>query len=61
MARLAETEDDALLADGQQGRLSDALAAHDWSKGAGPKLKQILQRGVGVRLPGGRHGITWAI
>ncbi|MCE9529425.1 MAG: helicase, partial [Planctomycetales bacterium] len=41
-----------LLADGQQGRLSDALAAHDWSKGAGPKLKQILQRGVGVHHAG---------
>ncbi len=41
-----------LLADGQQGRLSEALAAHDWSKGAGPKLKQILQRGVGVHHAG---------
>ena len=41
-----------LLAEGQQGRLSDALAAHDWSKGAGPKLKQILQRGVGVHHAG---------
>ena len=41
-----------LLADGQQKRLSDALAAHDWSKGAGPKLKQILQRGVGVHHAG---------
>jgi superfamily II DNA/RNA helicase len=42
----------SLLAEGQQGRLSDALAAHDWSKGAGPKLKQILQRGVGVHHAG---------
>jgi superfamily II RNA helicase len=38
----------SLLADGQQKRLVEHLARHDWSKGAGPKLKQILQRGVGI-------------
>ncbi len=32
----------------QQKRLSQALEAFDWSRGAGPKLKQLLQRGVGV-------------
>ncbi len=33
-------------------RLVDKLAPHDWSKGAGPKLKQILQRGVGIHHAG---------
>ena len=42
----------SLLADGQQKRLSDELAKHDWSHGAGPKLKAILQRGVGVHHAG---------
>jgi superfamily II DNA/RNA helicase len=41
-----------LLAAGQQKRLVDALADQDWSKGAGPKLKQILQRGVGIHHAG---------
>lgn len=42
----------SLLADGQQKRLSDALATYDFSKGAGPKLKALLQRGVGVHHAG---------
>jgi len=42
----------SLLADGQQKRLADELARHDWSLGAGPKLKAILQRGVGVHHAG---------
>jgi superfamily II DNA/RNA helicase len=42
----------SLLADGQQKKLVDELAKHDWSKGAGPKLKQILQRGVGIHHAG---------
>ncbi|HEY2414362.1 MAG TPA: DEAD/DEAH box helicase [Pirellulaceae bacterium] len=42
----------SLLADGQQKRLADELARHDWSEGAGPKLKAILQRGVGVHHAG---------
>ncbi len=42
----------ALLHEGQQKRLVDELQQHDWSKGAGPKLKQILQRGVGVHHAG---------
>jgi superfamily II DNA/RNA helicase len=41
-----------ILADGQQQRLSEELKKHDWSEGAGPKLKQILQRGVGVHHAG---------
>src|SRR6185436_14613147 len=41
-----------LLADGQQKRLADELARRDFSEGAGPKLKQILQRGVGVHHAG---------
>lgn len=36
----------------QQKQLSIALEAHDWSRGAGPKLKQLLQRGVGVHHAG---------
>ncbi|MCA9178778.1 MAG: DEAD/DEAH box helicase [Planctomycetales bacterium] len=36
----------------RQKALSNALAMHDWSAGAGPKLKQILQRGVGVHHAG---------
>ncbi len=42
----------SLLSDGQQKKLVDELAKHDWSKGAGPKLKQILQRGVGIHHAG---------
>jgi superfamily II DNA/RNA helicase len=50
---LAETlKGKSLLADGQQKRLADELARHDWSQGAGPKLKAILQRGVGVHHAG---------
>jgi superfamily II DNA/RNA helicase len=36
----------------QQKLLSQRLEAHDWSRGAGPKLKQLLQRGVGVHHAG---------
>ncbi len=36
----------------QQGALSDALEQYDWSEGAGPKIKQLLQRGVGVHHAG---------
>ena len=42
----------SLLASGQQARLSDELANFDWSRGAGPKLKQLLLRGVGVHHAG---------
>lgn len=42
----------SLLAPGQQKRLADELAQHDWSQGAGPKLRAILQRGVGVHHAG---------
>src|SRR5262245_51911677 len=50
---LAETlKGKSLLADGQQKRLADELAHYDWSQGAGPKLKAILQRGVGVHHAG---------
>jgi superfamily II DNA/RNA helicase len=50
---LAETlKGKSLLAEGQQRRLADELAAHDWSQGAGPKLKAVLQRGVGVHHAG---------
>jgi superfamily II DNA/RNA helicase len=42
----------SLLAEGQQARLADELARLDLSQGAGPKLKAILQRGVGVHHAG---------
>jgi superfamily II DNA/RNA helicase len=42
----------ALLSSGQQKRLAEELQEHDWSQGAGPKLKQILMRGVGVHHAG---------
>ena len=41
-----------LLADGQQAQLAEELQKHDWSLGAGPKLRQILLRGVGVHHAG---------
>ncbi|MFQ5732279.1 MAG: DEAD/DEAH box helicase [Planctomycetaceae bacterium] len=41
-----------LLADGHQKRLAEAIDKYDWSRGAGPKLKQILLRGVGVHHAG---------
>jgi superfamily II DNA/RNA helicase len=42
----------ALLADGQQKRLAEVIDQWDWSIGAGPKLKPILMRGVGVHHAG---------
>ncbi len=36
----------------QQKALSARLSEYDWSEGAGPKLKQILQRGLGVHHAG---------
>src|SRR5579872_6515322 len=41
-----------MLSEGQQKLLVEKLARHDWTKGAGPKLKQILMRGVGVHHAG---------
>lgn len=41
-----------LLGDGQQERLAKELDRYDWSQGAGPKLKQILYRGIGVHHAG---------
>jgi len=41
-----------LISGAQQKQLSDELDAYDWSQGAGPKLKAILQRGVGVHHAG---------
>jgi len=41
-----------LLADGQQEQLVRELERYDWSQGAGPKLKQILIRGIGVHHAG---------
>ena len=41
-----------LLIDGQQAALVEALDGHDWSLGAGPKIRQLLMRGVGVHHAG---------
>lgn len=41
-----------LLRDGQQKQLVARLDQWDWKQGAGPKLKQILMRGVGVHHAG---------
>ncbi|MBS0261948.1 MAG: DUF3516 domain-containing protein [Planctomycetes bacterium] len=41
-----------MLQEGQQKQLVEKLSHYDWSKGAGPKLKQILMRGVGVHHAG---------
>lgn len=41
-----------MLADGQQARLNEELNQYDWSEGAGPKLRQLLLRGVGVHHAG---------
>lgn len=42
----------SLLADGQQKKLAVELEKLDLTKGVGPKLKQILFRGVGVHHAG---------
>ncbi len=42
----------SMVNDRQQALLADELKRHDWSQGAGPKLKQILMRGVGVHHAG---------
>ncbi|MEZ6135366.1 MAG: DEAD/DEAH box helicase [Pirellulaceae bacterium] len=36
----------------QQGALSDELEKYDWSQGVGPKMRALLQRGVGVHHAG---------
>jgi len=41
-----------VLSAGQQARLNEEIKRHDWSQGAGPKLKQLLVRGVGVHHAG---------
>jgi len=41
-----------VLSDGQQERLVEELKQYDFSHGAGPKLKQLLLRGVGVHHAG---------
>ncbi len=42
----------AMLAEGQQKQLAHELAKYDWTKGAGPKFRQVLLRGVGVHHAG---------
>ena len=42
----------SLLSGTQQKQLAAEIEAYDWSQGAGPKLKKILLRGVGVHHAG---------
>lgn len=42
----------AMLHDGQRKQLLDVIEHQDWKSGAGPKLKPILLRGVGVHHAG---------
>ena len=41
-----------LIEPARQKTLSEELQRHDWSQGAGPKLRPLLQRGVGVHHAG---------
>lgn len=41
-----------LVSPGQQKELAEVLKSYDWSRGAGPKLRQLLLRGVGVHHAG---------
>jgi superfamily II DNA/RNA helicase len=41
-----------MLHEGQQKQLVERIDAQDWSDGAGPKLSQILKRGVGIHHAG---------
>ena len=41
-----------LISGDQQKQLANELDGHDWSQGAGPKLRAILQRGIGVHHAG---------
>ena len=41
-----------LLAAGRHGPLNDEVDKLDWTQGVGPKLKQMLRRGVGVHHAG---------
>lgn len=47
-----ELKGKSMLADGQQKRLVAELDKLDWSKGVGPKMRQLLMRGVGVHHAG---------
>jgi superfamily II DNA/RNA helicase len=47
-----ELKGKSMLADGQQKRLVAELDKLDWTKGVGPKLRQLLMRGVGVHHAG---------
>lgn len=41
-----------LLWSGQRGQINGVLDKYDWTQGAGPKLRQMLLRGVGVHHAG---------
>ncbi len=41
-----------LIDEAHQSELKDDLEQYDWSQGAGPKLRQLLMRGVGVHHAG---------
>lgn len=47
-----ELKGKSMLASGQQKKLVTILDQYQWNKGVGPKLKQLLMRGVGVHHAG---------
>ena len=47
-----ELKGKSMLASGQQKKLIAAVEKYEWKKGVGPKLKQLLMRGVGVHHAG---------
>ena len=47
-----ELKGKSMLASGQQKKLVAVLDRYEWNKGVGPKLKQLLMRGVGVHHAG---------
>ena len=47
-----ELKGKSMLANGQQKRLATEIEKVNWSKGVGPKMKQLLMRGVGVHHAG---------
>ena len=51
-SRAEQLKGKRLIDAGRQSLLDYELKKHDWTQGVGPKLKQILQRGVGVHHAG---------
>ena len=41
-----------LMVEGQRAKLTEELELYDWTQGVGPKIRQMLRRGVGVHHAG---------